>query len=258
MNAEAQGRILERVRKMLRLANDAGATEGERDNALRMAHATLAKYNLDLATVESTTQEGNPDEPRVENLATFGGWPWARSICHAIAELFFCSYFYSKGKSDWKVKHFFIGRTSNATTAALVAEFVVTAVHREASQLARSCYAGTGYVRSFGWGAASKIRERVAELKTDDKQIEPAHTEASKQSPPAAKPLAVADVEKQALVLASVYATEETANDAYLAEHHPNLVVGRTRRSHVDMNAFDAGQMYGGRVSLAPQIKGAP
>jgi len=38
---------------MLRLANDAGASEGERHNAMRMAHATLAKHNLDLASVES-------------------------------------------------------------------------------------------------------------------------------------------------------------------------------------------------------------
>ena len=46
---EDKARALARVRKMLALANDAAATEGERENALRMAHATLAKYNLELA-----------------------------------------------------------------------------------------------------------------------------------------------------------------------------------------------------------------
>ncbi len=32
MNALRRVRIIERIRKILRLANDAGATEGERDN----------------------------------------------------------------------------------------------------------------------------------------------------------------------------------------------------------------------------------
>src|ERR1700733_3738020 len=164
-------KILEPVRKMLRLANDAGATEGERDNAMRMAHATLAKYNLDLAAIESTTQTHNPDEPRIETVGTFGGWPWARSVCHSVAELFFCSYIYSKGQSAWKTHHYFIGRTSNATTAAIVAEFVVGAVSREAQRLARECYGGAGFVRSFGWGAASRVRERVQQLKQDKQQI---------------------------------------------------------------------------------------
>lgn len=33
--------IVEKVRKLLNLANDESASEGERDNALRMAHAFL-------------------------------------------------------------------------------------------------------------------------------------------------------------------------------------------------------------------------
>lgn len=40
-------RILEKVKKLFALANDAGAAEGERDNALRMAQALLRKHNLD-------------------------------------------------------------------------------------------------------------------------------------------------------------------------------------------------------------------
>lgn len=52
-------KILGRIRKMLALANNEGASEGERDNALRMAHATLAKYNLDMAEVESS---GKPQQ----------------------------------------------------------------------------------------------------------------------------------------------------------------------------------------------------
>ena len=49
MSDDERNKILARVRKLLNLANNAAATEGERDNAMRMAHATLAKYNLSLA-----------------------------------------------------------------------------------------------------------------------------------------------------------------------------------------------------------------
>lgn len=45
--------ILEKVKKLLALAGNAGATEGERDNALRMAHGLLAKHNLDMADLVS-------------------------------------------------------------------------------------------------------------------------------------------------------------------------------------------------------------
>lgn len=50
---EEQARVLARVRKMMALANDdAAASDGERDNALRMAHATLLKHNLTMAAAE--------------------------------------------------------------------------------------------------------------------------------------------------------------------------------------------------------------
>lgn len=66
MTNEDKERILSRVRKMLRLANDAGATEGKRDNAMRMAHATLAKYNLDIAQAEESGVVGADDRGETE------------------------------------------------------------------------------------------------------------------------------------------------------------------------------------------------
>lgn len=50
MESQAQApdmsRILQRVRKMMALANDKAASDGERENAMRMAHATLASIVL--------------------------------------------------------------------------------------------------------------------------------------------------------------------------------------------------------------------
>jgi hypothetical protein len=86
-----KAKILSRVRKLMALANDAGATEGERDNAIRMAHATLAKYNLSISEVEASGK--TTDEKRVidNDLRTIAH-PWIVTVMHGIAALYFCEY----------------------------------------------------------------------------------------------------------------------------------------------------------------------
>src|SRR5277367_6879077 len=82
-------RATARIRKMLALAADAGATEGERDSALRMAHATMIKYNLDAVEMGAAAA----DDPRSENDGTFLGFPWSQRICVSVARLMFCRYY---------------------------------------------------------------------------------------------------------------------------------------------------------------------
>lgn len=250
MNDEARTRILERVRKMLRLANDAGASEGERNNAMRMAHATLAKYNLDLAAAE---ESGKPtEEPRIHHIHAFGGWPWARNIAHSVAKLFFCDYLYIRGRTDRTLQHYFIGRTSNATTAAIVAEFVVTSVIKEASKLARDGHLGNAFVRSFGWGAASRIHERVEALKRDAQQtFDPA--EQSRTTDGRALPSAAS----RALVLASYYQLEHDANKRYVEKQFGETKKGRSGKVADSDAGYHAGRVHGDRVSLNAQV-GSP
>lgn len=239
MNDEARERILARVRKMLRLAQDAGATEGERDNAMRMAHATLAKHNLDLALATATKEkESATDAARVNHTSIYGGWPWARAISMNVAKLFFCEYIYSDGKGVWTTRHYFIGRTANAVTASLVAEFVVKAVIREAQRIARVEYRNNAFVRSFGWGAAERIRQRVAEL-----MIDPAQVDGDR---------------KNALVLASFYDTETERNKQAMEVWFPkdSRKDSRMGKTQVRVDAYAAGQAYGDTVSLQPQIGG--
>lgn len=240
-------RIMSRVQKLLRLANDAGAAEGERDNAMRAVHAILAKYNLDLASIESVDSASGADtgsavEPRIDHAAEFIGYPWARNICQSIGNLFFCRYLYStlRGGAGGKCRHYFIGRTSNAITAALVAEFVVKAVFREGAKLQRMQHENTAFHRSFAWGAANKIRARVNELKIDRKQVEQPTT---------------ATTTGTALVLASLYDTESKANDQYVLERWKKLGHGGRGGKGADHGvAYQQGQAYGATVSLNPQL----
>lgn len=231
-------RLISRIRKMLALANDAGATEGERDTALRMAHALLAKHNLDLATITATdaTPTSAAIEPRTDTAVQFGGWPWARYVASSIAELFFCTYVCSAGRTRRTWNHYFIGRASNATTASLVAEFVVTSIYREAARRKRAEDEGNAFLRSFAWGAAFAIRQRVDALKRQPEPI------------PDATP-------GTALVLANLYDTEARANAQYVAKRWPVLKTARQGKSLGHRDALEQGRSYGASVSLNAQVR---
>lgn len=227
-------KILRRVRKMLTLANDAGATEGERDNALRMAHATLAKYNLDLAQAEAAGQK--VEEPRGMHCETFYGRPWARQVCQATAHLFFCEYIYTPAFKGKDTRHYFIGRESNSITAGEMARYLVESIQRESRRAARYEGAGNTYLRSFALGAASRIRERVVEI------IAASHSQAT--SGPGT-----------AIVLASLYDLERERNDKEVAVRFPKLGNGRGGKGTGSLEAHARGRIYGGSVSLQKQIR---
>lgn len=236
-------RILARVQKMLNLADDAGAAEGERDNALRMAHATLAKYNLDLADLTEandwSARHADNIEPREQHSHTYYGRPWARNVSNSVAKLFFCYYIYTSHKKATQVKHYFIGRKSNAITAALIAEFVVKSIMREGNKQKREEMQGNPWLRTFCWGAATRVGERVKQLidGADESQMD-------------AEP-------GTALVLATHYNTEHRANELMVQKLHPKLSSGRGGKGHQGGDAFSRGKTYGGSVSLNTQIGGA-
>lgn len=227
-------RIVARVRKMLTLANDAGATEGERDNALRMAHATIAKYNLDLAEIEASGRKGADDEPRAEYVEIFYGRPWARIAVHAAARLFFCEYVYTPAEKGKDTKHRFFGRRSNALAAIELSKFLVESIAKEARKRSRAAGAGNEYLRSFAVGAAHRVRERVDEIieSTTSGQI---------------------GTESKALVLASLYDRERDANLKLVVLHCPRLGNGRNGKGAA-LGAYAEGRTYGNSVRLQKSL----
>lgn len=50
-------KILDRIRKLLAMANDERGNDNERETALRQAHAMLTKHGLELADVEAHERE---------------------------------------------------------------------------------------------------------------------------------------------------------------------------------------------------------
>lgn len=234
-----QDRILARVRKLLALATDAGATEGERDNAMRMAHATLAKYNLDMAQVEASGQrvEG---EQRTEISQAFYGRPWARLVCDSVAKLFFCKYLFIVATKAKHTHHIFFGRHSNAITASEVAKFVVLSIMREAGKRQRENFGDNAWKRSFCTGAALRISQRVEEIQRAAEKADVALGSPGK-----------------AVALATVYQQEEEANNQFVEEslgRKPKQRGGGSK--NFIGNAAREGAEFGDTINLNRQVTG--
>lgn len=235
----SQDRVIERVRKLLALANDAAATEGERDNALRMAYATLAKHNIDLASVGST----QPQEAREEMRATMSIYPWARGIAHSIAGLFFCEYYFARGAGKL-AEHYFVGRTSNAITASEMAQYIVQNVFKELRK--RFGSETSPEARGFATGVEAALRTRCYQMRK---------AATDQHAPQTAE--AVSGASGGALVLADFYKAETDANKAWIAAHVTGLKVAKDRTKDVRASAYRAGQEHGKTISLNAQIGGA-
>lgn len=220
-----QDRITARVRKMLALANDSGATEGERENALRMAHATLAKYNLSLNQAQAAA------DPRGRHTAEMFSRPWSRQIAASVAKLFFCAYAYQAPGPKRVGKHYFIGKATNGAAAEEMARFLIDGVQSESWTQARRRGEDSTFARAFCLGAALAINARVTQMMT--------------------KPTEEA-VPEQALVLVDYYKQELVANEAWIS-NNMKLRSSANRLRSGSNDGMHAGRAYGNSVSLTPR-----
>lgn len=230
MTDSEKDKIVERVQKMLRLGANQGATEGERDNALRMARKTMLKHNLSPQDVEDHSPRA-ADEQRVIHKAVFYGRPWARAVAASAARLCFCAYLYVGAKRGDDTKHIFVGRLSNAVTAAELAKYLVDSIDKEASRHQRQHYLNNEGYRAFAWGAASAVRTRVEDL-----------VKAGEVDAGAGK----------ALVL--YQGNEDRDNRALVATSFPKLNRGRGGLGFSDVSSAMAGKAYGSTLSLNRQV----
>lgn len=224
-------KIIDKVRKLINLANNAGASEGERDNATRMAHALLAKHNLDMSVLEAET--GTVASDRKHDISKFQSSPWRRTVAHAMANLFFCEYAYMKGTNQ----HIFVGRKDNIITAQEMTMFVMKAIAKAGSAYGRE-NGGNKHRNNFLRGAADKVSARAWDIKRASQKQE---------STPSGT--------GTALVLADVYDTEKQKNNDLLNELFGRPTKGRSqRRRNVDWDAYTKGSQYGDSIQLNKQL----
>ena len=224
-------KILDRVRKLLAIANDERANEGERDNALRMAHNLLAKYQLDMSDVDAREREKQDPRGHFQN----DGWNmlWCKDVRNAIAKLFDTTYYFGRKINATRGEHHFVGRESNATTAMLLSDWIIRSILREADQRYKHRLTPEG--RSFAMGVAYKLYERVDQLKAAKQQE---FKEAG-----------------YSIVLADASRVELEENGKYISKVlGRNLTVRNRKRTSVNADAFSSGEEYGSSINLNTQL----
>lgn len=222
-------RVTDKIRKLLAMANDQRGNDQERETALRQAHALLVKHNMDVADIGDTNA---PQEVREQHQVRLSVYPWARGIAHSIAELFFCSYFFQRGAGK-SAHHSFVGKQSNALTAAGMAEYVVNSVFKELRQRFGSDTAPEA--RSFAMGVDSMVRQRCREMR---QQAERENTGST----------------GRALALVNVYKAEDAANKAWIAANVGGLKAGKDLTKRVQGAAYYEGREHGKSINLARQL----
>ena len=229
----SEDKIINRIKKMLALANDLAASEGERDNALRMAYNLMAKYNLDIAQVEAHGKKS--EEPRINFQNDSWSWLWAKHVNQIVGRLFFCKYYFGRSINGTQCEHHFIGRESNAMTAAVMADYIVNSILKEGRKIGKQNT--SPITRSFCVGAMHQLSRRVDQIIAEkEKELQGSATPGT------------------ALVLASFYKSEQSENERWIAEHVGNLKTGKARASKVNGDAYAAGREFGDKINLSAQV----
>ena len=222
-------KIINKVKKLISLGTNDGATDGERDNAIRMAHGLLAKHNLSMVDLEESIEE------RVKQFSEYSTVPWTGTAANAIAKLFFC-YLYMENKpanekgTGSKRKYFFIGKESNVITAILMADYIIKTIVKEQKK--------NGYSRSFCNGAAQKVAQRVLEI-INSATIQDGESTCTD------------------LAIISIYKSEEQANKEFAEKTAGKLVAAKSRATANNASDYLAGNAYGNGISLNGQISGS-
>lgn len=222
-------KVLEKVRKLLAMANHENANENERDTAMRQAHALLTKHGLDMVSVENHVKE--KIDPRGEFIHEDWSIPWTRGVRSAIARLFMCAYYHGDRINSTRQKHHFVGRESNAVTAEYMSVFVVGSILKEGRT--RYGHNLSAETRAFGEGAASRLHQRVKQL------IE-------------AKVQEVQVSDGKGLALIDLRQAEDEGNIDFVKDWKIGKSVARN--TNVDAKAYRAGQEHADSIGLSVQV----
>lgn len=225
----SDSKVLDKVRKLLAMANHENANEHERDTAMRQAHALLTKHGLDMASVADHERE--KVDPRGDFVHEDWSMPWTRGVRQAIAKLFMCDYILGSKINGTRQRHFFIGRASNATTAEYMSIFVVGSILKEGR--ARYGHNLSPQTRAFGAGAAARLSERVEQMISTKIQ----EVQAS---------------DGKGLALIDLRTSEDSDNRAYTKSWGTKTLASRS--SKLDSSAYHAGHEHADSIGLNVQV----
>ena len=154
----ANSKIVEKIKKILALANDKGATPEEAATAAAMAQRMMMQHQIEEADlVEKGQKQLDPiayeifyDSARVDT--------WIQQLANSIAPAFCCVVLLSPGRGLG-----IVGRPENREAYKVTFDYLKEAVHKMAVATCPKTIHGRRWANSYGMGCSVKIHQRVKE-----------------------------------------------------------------------------------------------
>jgi len=150
------GKIVERISKLMQVTVENGASKEEAIAAAKMAQRLLAKYNV--SSVEIDAHE-NKDDIGEENIDYKGRWE--SHLVHVVAKCFRCepiTYRYAK-------RVYFMGHTVDRMTAAKTAKALLAIGRKGLKETRKKCleqYGTTeGVTSSYGYAFCDAVENEL-------------------------------------------------------------------------------------------------
>lgn len=157
---EETRKVIERIRKMLAMANDK-ANIHESAVAASMAEKLMRKYQLDMADITPPEQMYGARDVNTEYQWTGSrADAWVEWIAVGAAKLNDCEVKYTGSKRNLSMGFQFVGVGPDPTVAAEIFKYLTGEVQRLAKAIK-----GRKQINSFRMGAGSELSSRLAELK---------------------------------------------------------------------------------------------
>lgn len=243
-------RIVTKIQKLLALARDGGATEGEANSAMEMAQRIMLANNLSMATVEAAgevAQDGKriKDEARgVNKNRSWAQYPWQRNLMDEIGRVNFVRVSEKWGRSEgggWKGKvrqtgYTLIGREGNVVAAKEMFTYLMTTINRLLMERNEGDHTQNMSRSSLSWkeGCADRLRERLGER--FDAMIAEQQREVREREAAARHPSAAATGTALVVVMKDYAQAEEDANADLVFGYEP----GTTARHRAERAATEA------------------
>lgn len=213
-------KVVERIRKLMALAQDGGATEGEADAAMNRVQEMMAKYNITIATVEAAggseegggrlkTNYGGPEARKTRGGTSAVGAEYQRMLMSVICHVNFCSVYILQAQVQDRrgvtrgqpVGYEVIGRQVNVVAAQTTFEYLNATINRLASEFARDHDTNnmSNLANSFKRGLSDRLQTRLWGRYFELKEASKREQAAASSAPTGSNALVIAleDVEQK-------------------------------------------------------------
>ncbi len=168
MTQEIDRKTLDKIRKLLNLAKDGGASEGEASGALEKAREIMAAHNLTMAHLEASGKSGGEGSTRLKNqMKGKALYKYQQSLMATVCDTNFCAVGVQSKWNAGSRRHIdtgysIIGREANVIAAVNMFEYLNASLERIVTpHLNSNSERLSRWALSFKEGAAGRLAERL-------------------------------------------------------------------------------------------------